>query len=163
MKRDIFSDTAYDFNEDRIVVAGLGVFLPGASNTEEFWEKLCSGEKQLSSIPASHFDNDAYAAFDKNSIYRLPKVKAGIVKDYQVNNLKYRMPPKMVKSIERGQLFGLEAASEALESCGLLEKEGAAARTGVILGTIAGRNYSTFIFTLAAILPTVPFIHSEWK
>ncbi len=142
MKRDIFSDTAYDFNEDRIVVAGLGVFLPGASNTEEFWEKLCSGEKQLSSIPASHFDNDAYAAFDKNSIYRLPKVKAGIVKDYQVNNLKYRMPPKMVKSIERGQLFGLEAASEALESCGLLEREGAAARTGVILGTIAGERQS---------------------
>ena len=142
MTRDIFSDTAYDFNEDRIVVAGLGVFLPGASNTQEFWEKLCSGEKQLSSIPASHFDNDAYAAFDKNSIYRLPKVKAGIVKDYQVNNLKYRMPPKMVKSIERGQLFGLEAASEALESCGLLEREGAAARTGVILGTIAGERQS---------------------
>jgi acyl transferase domain-containing protein/NAD(P)H-dependent flavin oxidoreductase YrpB (nitropropane dioxygenase family)/acyl carrier protein/NAD(P)-dependent dehydrogenase (short-subunit alcohol dehydrogenase family) len=142
MRRDIFSDTAYDFNEDRIVVAGLGVFLPGAGNTEEFWEKLSTGEKQLSSIPASHFDNDAYAAFDKNSIYRLPRVKAGIVKDYQVNNLKYRMPPTMVKSVERGQLFGLEAASEALASCGLLEQKEAAVRTGVILGTIAGERQS---------------------
>ena len=45
MKRNIFTDTAYDFNDDRIVVAGLGVFLPGARNTEEFWEKLVSGEK----------------------------------------------------------------------------------------------------------------------
>ncbi|MCP4723066.1 MAG: acyltransferase domain-containing protein, partial [Desulfobacteraceae bacterium] len=142
MKRDIFSDIDYDFNEDRIVVAGLGVFLPGAGNTEEFWEKLCTGEKQLSHIPKSHFDNDAYAAFDKNSNYRLPKVKAGIVKDYQFNNLKYRMPPNMVKSVERGQLFGLEAASEALESCNLLEHEGAPARTGVILGTIAGERQS---------------------
>ncbi|MBU0973189.1 MAG: acyltransferase domain-containing protein, partial [Proteobacteria bacterium] len=142
MKRDIFTDTSHDFNQDRIVVAGLGVFLPGAKNTGEFWEKLCTGKKQLSHIPKTHFDNDAYAAFDKNSHFRLPKVKAGIVKDYQFNNLKYRMPPMMVKSIERGQLFGLEAASEALASCSLLEQEGAAARTGVILGTIAGERQS---------------------
>jgi len=142
MARDIFTDISYDFNDDRIVVAGLGVFLPGARNTEEFWEKLCTGEKQLSPVPKEHFDNDAYAALDKKSFYRLPKIKAGIVKDYQFNNLKYRMPPNMVKSIERGQLFGLEAASEALESCGLLDQEGAAARTGVILGTIAGERQS---------------------
>ncbi|OQY51506.1 MAG: polyketide synthase, partial [Desulfobacteraceae bacterium 4572_89] len=142
MARDIFTDISYDFNDDRIVVAGLGVFLPGARNTQEFWEKLCSGEKQLSPLPEEHFDNDAYAALDKKSFYRLPRIKAGIVKDYQFNNLKYRMPPNMVKSIERGQLFGLEAASEALESCGLLDQEGAAARTGVILGTIAGERQS---------------------
>ncbi|MCP3940303.1 MAG: acyltransferase domain-containing protein [Desulfobacteraceae bacterium] len=142
MKRDIFSDLTYDFNEDRIVVAGLGVFLPGASNTEEFWEKLSTGEKQLSHIPKEHFDNDAYAAFDKNSHYRLPKIKAGVIKDYKFNSIKYRMPPKMVRSIERGQLFGLEAAGEALESCGLLEKKGASVRTGVILGTISGERQS---------------------
>jgi acyl transferase domain-containing protein/NAD(P)H-dependent flavin oxidoreductase YrpB (nitropropane dioxygenase family)/acyl carrier protein/NAD(P)-dependent dehydrogenase (short-subunit alcohol dehydrogenase family) len=142
MKRDIFSDTAYDFNDDRIVVAGLGVFLPGAGNADEFWEKLCSGEKQLSHIPKTNFDNDAYASFDKKSYYRLPKVKAGIVKDYQFNNLKYRMPPMMVKSIERGQLFGLEAANEALTSSGLLEHTDACARTGVILGTIGGERQS---------------------
>ena len=142
MKRDIFSDTSYDYNDDRIVVAGLGVFLPGVKNTEEFWEKLTSGEKQLSEIPQDRFDNDVYAAQDKNSTYYLPKVKAGLVKDYKFNNLKYRMPPKMVESIERGQIFGLEAANEALTSAGLLDMEGAAARTGVILGTIAGERQS---------------------
>jgi len=142
LNRDIFSDTAYDFNDDRIVVAGLGVFLPGAKNTDEFWEKLTTGEKQLSRIPADRFDNDLYAAQGKKSFYYLPKVKAGLVTDHKFNNLKYRMPPKMVESIERGQIFGLEAASEALASCGLLDVEGAAARTGVILGTIAGERQS---------------------
>ena len=140
--RDIFVDPSYDFNDDRIVVAGLGVFLPGAKNTEEFWEKLQSGKKQLSRIPAEHFNNDAYADLDKNSLYRLPKVKAGIVRDYKFNNLKYRMPPMMVKSIERGQIFGLEAANEALESSGLIDKLGTANRIGVILGTIAGERQS---------------------
>ena len=140
--RDIFMDPSYDFNDDRIVVAGLGVFLPGAKNTEEFWEKLESGEKQLSPMPAEHFNNDAYANLDKNSHYRLPKVKVGIVKDHKFNNLKYRMPPMMVKSIERGQIFGLEAASEALESSGLLEQLSAGNKVGVILGTISGERQS---------------------
>ncbi|MBT7261655.1 MAG: polyketide synthase, partial [Desulfobacula sp.] len=84
--RDIFVDPTYDFNDDRIVVAGLGVFLPGAKNTEEFWEKLESGEKQLSHIPDKHFDNDAYANLDKTSHYRLPKVNAGVVREVKFNN-----------------------------------------------------------------------------
>ncbi|MBU2630188.1 MAG: acyltransferase domain-containing protein, partial [Proteobacteria bacterium] len=142
VSRDIFTDSSYDFNDDRIVVAGLGVFLPGAKNTQEFWEKLESGKKQLSDIPADHFDNDAYANLDKMSFYRLPKVKVGVVKEYKFNNLKYRMPPMMVKSIERGQIFGLEAASEALESSGLLGQLSAANKVGVILGTIAGERQS---------------------
>ncbi|MEH0020268.1 MAG: beta-ketoacyl synthase N-terminal-like domain-containing protein [Desulfobacter sp.] len=142
MARDIFSDTAYDFNDDRIVVAGLGVFLPGAQNTEEFWEKLVSGEKQLSPVPEDRFDNAMYAAQGKDSFYYLPEVKAGLVKDFKFNNLKYRMPPKMVESIERGQIFGLEAASEALNTSGLMDVSGAGARTGVILGTIAGERQS---------------------
>ncbi|HSL60258.1 MAG TPA: beta-ketoacyl synthase N-terminal-like domain-containing protein, partial [Desulfotignum sp.] len=142
LARDIFTDTTYDFNDDRIVVAGLGVFLPGAQNTDAFWEKLCTGEKQLSHLGEEHFDNDAYAAFPRDSIYHLPKVQAGVVRNYQFNNLKYRMPPSMVKSIERAQIFGLEAADQALSSSGLLSVDGGPARTGVILGTIAGDRQS---------------------
>ncbi|MDT8380115.1 MAG: beta-ketoacyl synthase N-terminal-like domain-containing protein, partial [Desulfotignum sp.] len=142
LARNIFSDPSYDFNDDRIVVAGLGVFLPGARDTDTFWEKLCSGEKQLSHLGEDHFDNDVYAAFPKDSIYHLPKVKAGVVKDFKFNNLKYRMPPTMVKSIERAQIFGLEAADQALSSSGLLSVDGGPARTGVILGTIAGERQS---------------------
>ncbi|MCG8638802.1 MAG: acyltransferase domain-containing protein [Desulfobacterales bacterium] len=143
VKRTIFSDPDYDFNEDRVVVAGLGVFLPGAKNTEEFWDKLVSGEKQLSEIPLENFDNEAYAEMGKESFYHLPKIKAGVVKGYKFNNLKYRMPPKMVKSIERGQVFGLESAGEALETSGLLSRLGSGTnRVGVILGTIVGQRQS---------------------
>jgi len=142
MARDIFTDTSYDFNDDRIVVAGMGVFLPGARNTDEFWDKLVSGEKQLDRIPKERFDNKVYAAQGQTSFYYLPEVKAGIVKDLKFNNLKYRMPPKMVKNVERGQIFGLEAASEALESSGIMDLDGAAQRTGVILGTIGGERQS---------------------
>jgi len=142
VSRDIFRDISYDFNDDRIVVAGLGVFLPGAKNSDEFWEKLKSGEKQLSPIPLDRFDNQAYADFDEKSHYRIPRINAGVVKDYKFNNLKYRMPPMMVKSIERGQIFGLEAANEALENSGLINKINSGNKIGVILGTIAGERQS---------------------
>ncbi|MCK5686274.1 acyltransferase domain-containing protein, partial [bacterium] len=142
LPRDIFKDTSYDYNDDRIVVAGLGVFLPGAKNCNEFWEKLESGEKQLSRIPEERFDNSAYSGFDKTSHFRLPEIDAGIVKEHKFNNLKYRMPPMMVKSIERGQIFGLEAANEALETSGLLEQISTSNKIGVILGTISGERQS---------------------
>ncbi|MDM8536847.1 beta-ketoacyl synthase N-terminal-like domain-containing protein [Desulfobacterales bacterium HSG17] len=142
LPRNIFTDPSYDFNDDRIVIAGLGVFLPGAKNSEEFWEKLESGEKQLSHIPRNRFDNDIYAGFDKKSNYRIQKVNAGIVKDHKFNNLKYRMPPMMVKAIERGQIFGLEAATDALETSGLLAQIESGNKVGVILGTISGEHQS---------------------
>ncbi|MCP4672641.1 MAG: polyketide synthase, partial [Desulfobacula sp.] len=142
LPRDIFKDTSYDFNDDRIVVAGIGVFLPGAKNSQEFWQKLESGKKQLSHVPNERFDNDIYTGFDKESLYRLPKINAGVVKEYKFNHLKYRMPPMMVKSIERGQIFGLEAANEALENSGLLDQINSDNKIGVILGTIAGERQS---------------------
>ncbi len=166
LDRDIFTDTDYDFNEDRIVVAGLGVFLPGAKNSDEFWEKLESGRKQLSRIPEDRFDNDAYARFDKKSYYRLPKVKAGIVRDFKFNNLKYRMPPMMVKSIERGQIFGLEAADQALASSGFASRLEPGNKVGVILGTIAGERQSKNIIRvrkqfIANIIKDIPGIDRD--
>ncbi len=140
LPRQIFTDPAYDFNDDRIVFAGMGVVLPGAQNTDQFWETLVSGENQLSEIPEDRFSNRAYAKEGKDSFYRLPLVKAGIVKDFNFNNLKYKMPPAVVRSIERGQLFGLEAADEAIASSGLSQHLGKGNRTGVILGTISGER-----------------------
>ncbi len=138
--RDIFTDPAYDFNDDRIVIAGLGVRLPGAPDTGQFWETLKSEEKQLSSIPESAFDNAAYAELDKTSNYRLPMIQAGVIKDFKFNNIKYRMPPTTVRSLERGQLLGLDAADEAITSCGLTPLLTPGNKTGVILGTIAGER-----------------------
>ncbi len=140
LARDLFTDPAYDFNDDRIVIAGLGVRLPGAPNTAQFWEILKSGEKQLSAIPESAFDNAAYAELDKKSNYHLPMIQAGIIKDFKFNNIKYRMPPTTVRSLERGQLLGLDAADEAITSCGLDKFLSPGNKTGVILGTIAGER-----------------------
>ncbi len=152
VERAIFKDTDYDFNDDRIVMAGVGVCLPGAGNCEAFWERLESGEKQLSPIPEDRFSNDAYASFDKESIYYLPRVKAGVITDFKFNNAKYRTPPKVVRSLERGQLFGLDAADEAIARSNLGPLLGQGNRTGVILGTIPGERQNKNILRVRKLL-----------
>ncbi len=140
LKRDIFSNTEYDFNDDRIVVAGLGILLGEANNKEEFWKQLQSGSTVLSPIPDRIFNNKAYSEEEKGSFYWLPKVKAGIARDFKFNNLKYKMPPTVVKSVERGQLFGLMVADEAVNTSGLAKCLEKGNKAGVILGTIAGER-----------------------
>ncbi|MBF0233378.1 MAG: nitronate monooxygenase, partial [Desulfamplus sp.] len=138
LQRNIFKNPDYDFNDDRIVVAGMGLCLPGGQDINQFWNTLQSGEKQLSDIPHQRFDNSVYAEFDKKSNYYLPMVKAGVIKDFKFNNIKYRMPPSIVRSLERGQLLGLDAADEAITTSGLLKitQSRESNRIGVILGTI---------------------------
>ncbi|MCD4741812.1 MAG: nitronate monooxygenase, partial [Desulfobacteraceae bacterium] len=142
IKRDIFTNTEYDFNDDRIVVAGLGTLLGDADNKHEFWEQLQSGETVLSPIPERVFNNKAYFEEDKKSFYWLPEVKAGIARDFKFDNIKYKMPPTVVRSVERGQLFGLTAADEAVNTSGLAKCLEKGNRAGVILGTIAGERQS---------------------
>ncbi|MCF8044651.1 MAG: acyltransferase domain-containing protein, partial [Desulfarculaceae bacterium] len=140
--REIFRNTEYDFNDDRIVIAGMGTVVPGADNTKAFARLVESGEKQLSEIPEDRFCNEIYAREKKDSFYHLPMVKAGVVKDFKFDNLKYKMPPKMARSVERGQLFGLKAADEAVNESGLSKYLEPGNKTGVILGTIAGERQS---------------------
>jgi malonyl CoA-acyl carrier protein transacylase len=142
INRDIFSDTEYDFNDDRIVVAGLGTILGDANNKEEFWEQLQSGKTALSPVPEKVFSNKAYSDEDKGSFYWLPEVKAGIARDFEFNNIKYKMPPTVVRSVERGQLFGLMTADEAVNTSGLEKCLTRGNKAGVILGTIAGERQS---------------------
>ena len=142
VKRDIFTDPEYDFNDDRIVVAGLGTILGDAGNKDEFWEQLESGNTPLSPVPERVFKNSAYSEEEKSSFYWLPEVKAGIARDFKFNNIKYKMPPTVVRSVERGQLFGLMTADEAVNTSGLSKCLTKGNRAGVILGTIAGERQS---------------------
>ncbi|MBF0573496.1 MAG: acyltransferase domain-containing protein, partial [Desulfamplus sp.] len=143
LSRKIFVNPDYDFNDDRIVIAGMGVCLPGGRGVNQFWKNLQSGEKQLSNIPEDRFDNKAYAEFDKKSHFHLPIVKAGVIQDFKFNNIKYRMPPSIVRSLERGQLLGLDAADEAINSSGLAKFiQTQSNKIGVILGTIQGERQS---------------------
>lgn len=139
-ERNVFPDPEWDPNDDRIVVTGLGAVLPGANDVEAFWEKLLKGESAISDNPDLRFNMEAYSN-DKDKDYRLPRVKAGVVKDFKFDNVKYRIPPMSAASVDRAQLFGLTAADQAITSSGLTQVLDPGNRVSVILGTISGTHY----------------------
>ncbi len=138
LPRTIFADPAYDFNDDRIVVAGMGVVLPGAQDTGRFWERLVSGKPALGRIPAERFHNGAYAAEEEASGYRIPAVQAGMVDGWEFDCKQFRIPPLTARHLDRAQLFSLDAAAQAIEQAGLSAQLVEGNKTAVILGTIPG-------------------------
>ncbi|MCP4690915.1 MAG: polyketide synthase, partial [Desulfobacterales bacterium] len=138
LPRKIFADPDHDFNGDRIVAVGLGVVLPGAGSADAFWGALAQGGGGLSAMPGSRFHNEYYAMEAEDSHYHLPMVKAGVVENFTFNNAKYRIPPLAARSVDRAQLFALDAASQAVDQAGLLPRLTPGNKTAVILGTIPG-------------------------
>jgi malonyl CoA-acyl carrier protein transacylase/acyl carrier protein len=154
--RKIFQDPTYDFNGDRLVVAGIGAIVPGARNSEELWKLIESGESKLTDLPDTRFHMEAYA--DDNGDYYFPKAKAGMLENYKFNNIKYRIPPSSASHIDKSQLLALDATGVLLEESGLKEKLEFGNRIGVIFGTTSGEMNSENI-----IRTRIPYIEKSVK
>jgi len=113
LKNKIFPYPGYDFNNDRIVVAGMGCVLPDAPDTESFFNNLITGKKSLYPLPDKKLHNKYYEKEEEK--YKLPLLKAGIIKDYNFNIKSCRIPPNSLKHIDKYQLYALDAAAQALE------------------------------------------------
>ena len=140
LRRRVFADLDYDFNDDRIVFAGMGVVLPESPDVDTFWKNLTQGRSVLSAIPDDRFNNSAYASEPEDSNYYIPQVKAGVVNDYRFNNVKFRIPPATARSLDRAQLFALDAAQQAIDASALTSQLTHGNRVGVILGTLPGER-----------------------
>ena len=146
LSRGIFTDLDHDPNDDRIVFSGMGVVLPKAKNKEAFWDTMVSGQKAYQPMPSDRMANACYAEEDENSGFHLPMMKNGIVDDFILDPKTFKIPPSAIKYIDRAQLFGLDAAGQALEQARMNDKLTAGNRIGVILGTISGtRNVESII------------------
>ena len=73
-------------------------------------------------------------------MFHIPDVSAGVVTDFSFDNRRYRIPPAAARSIDRAQMFALEAAGQALEQAGLASDLDFGNRTAVIFGTISGEK-----------------------
>ncbi len=141
LPRSIFADPAFDPDDRRIVVAGVGTVLPGATDAEGFWNRLCEGKPRLAPMPAERFDNRAYAAEPAGSAAHIPMIQAGIVDDYRFDHARFRIPPAAARFIDRAQQFALDAAGQAIAASGLEARLETGNRVAVILGTLAGEKH----------------------
>nr|WP_319493995.1 polyketide synthase [uncultured Desulfobacter sp.] len=161
LARKIFADLDHDPNDDRIVFAGMGVVLPKAGNKEAFWDAMVAGKKAYQPMPADRLANECYAEEDENSGFRLPMMQNGIVDNFMLDPKIFKIPPSAMTYMDRAQLFGLDAAGQAIEQSGLKDKLTPGNKIGVILGTISGtRNVESVIRTriplLQRMIRTIP-------
>jgi len=110
LTRTIFDDPDYDFNNDRIVITGIGTVLPGAHDRDSVWSALESGKSLISEKGSARFHNESFAK-DTDPLYNIPMVRMGVAKDYVINGLKYKISPMVQKVVDRSQFFALDAAA----------------------------------------------------
>ena len=134
LTRTIFDDPSWDFNDDRIVVAGIGSIMPGVNSKDELWNTLETGKVIIGEKGNARFHNES---FDKETdpLYHLPMMRMGIAKDYKFNGIKYKIPPMAQKVIDRAQLFSLDAAGQVIEDAGLKDIMTNGNKVSVIFGT----------------------------
>jgi malonyl CoA-acyl carrier protein transacylase len=153
LSRRIFTDLDHDPNDDRIVFSGIGVVLPKAGNKDAFWDAMVSGQKAYHPMPAERLANACYAEEDEKSGFHLPMMNNGIVDDFMLDPKTFKIPPSAMTYMDRAQLFGLDAAGQALEQAGIKDKLTSGNKIGAILGTISGtRNVESIIRTRIPLL-----------
>ena len=145
IKRNIFSNPEFDFNDNRVVIVGTGCLLPDAFDTETYWINLQSGKKSFYDIPENRMHNEFYSKIEEKE-FNIPKIKAGVIKDFKFNSMKYKMPPATIKLIDKHQLYAVEAASQAIEQSGLKPILINGNKVGVVMGnTMSGENFYEII------------------
>lgn len=113
-------------NRRRVVVTGLGCISPLGHDAEETWKNIVAGKSGVTTI----------TAFDPS---HLPVRFAGSVKNYDTSRY---IDKKDLKKMDVFIQYGLCAASQAFEDCGIVVTEENASRIGVAIGSgIGGLPY----------------------
>ena len=106
----------------RVVITGLGMVSPLANDVENTWKRLLEGESGINTI--EWFDTEKY-----------PTKFCGEIKDFDVAEF---MNPKEAKRCDVFIQYGLAAAEQAFQDCGIEVSDENAPRIGVVIGSGIG-------------------------
>ncbi|HET6707944.1 beta-ketoacyl synthase N-terminal-like domain-containing protein [Amycolatopsis sp.] len=106
-----------------VAIVGMGVFLPGASTVDQYWQNLIDGTDAVTEAPAHHRDPE------------LPRRRGGFTPDtLDFDPVAHGVPPTSLDGIEPDQLTALAVAVAAVGDAGGLGRLGDPERIGVVLG-----------------------------
>lgn len=111
-----------------VAITGMGVVTPLGSDVASLWEALCAGRSGIGAITA--FDASPY-----------PVRIAGEVQGYTPHA---NLAPDRAAHIERGALFAMDAALQALGDSGLEMTPEKARRIGVVMGSARPGDHSAW-------------------
>ncbi|RAL23895.1 hypothetical protein DL240_07030 [Lujinxingia litoralis] len=124
--------------ERAVAIIGIGAKMPGALSAMKFWENILFGVSAIKEVPADRWDPALYFDEDPGVPDKTYSKIGGWVEGFEFDRRRYRMPPKVVASVDPTQLLCLEAVHDALEDAGYLERTFDRDRCAVILGNALG-------------------------
>ncbi|MGW5706698.1 beta-ketoacyl synthase N-terminal-like domain-containing protein [Amycolatopsis japonica] len=121
-------------NQEPVAIVGMGVFLPGSSTVDEYWQNIVSGTDAITEIPPHRWDPSFHDG-DGRTPDRTYGRRGGFVADsLDFDATALGIAPSTVAGMEPDQLVALAVAAAAVEDAGGLRRLGDLERVGVILG-----------------------------
>ncbi|OXM53079.1 polyketide synthase, partial [Amycolatopsis alba DSM 44262] len=121
-------------NQEAVAIVGMGVFLPGASTVDEYWQNIVSGTDAITEIPPHRWDPSFHDG-DGRTPDRTYGRRGGFVSDsLDFDATALGIAPSSVDGMEPDQLVALAVAASAVDDAGGLRRLGDLERVGVILG-----------------------------
>ncbi|MGW1836526.1 type I polyketide synthase [Streptomyces sp. NPDC002067] len=118
-----------------IAVIGLGCRFPGASNADEFWERLIGNADSVTAIPGDRYDAAAYHAPEPATPGKSVSAKGGFIDDpFAFDPGFFGVSPAEARAIDPQHRVLLQVVWEALEDAGIRPSVLAGSRTGVFVG-----------------------------
>ncbi|QDV85599.1 aminotransferase class I/II-fold pyridoxal phosphate-dependent enzyme [Planctomycetes bacterium TBK1r] len=126
---------------DAIAVIGRGTVLPGALNVGAFAKLLVSGDDPKGPIPQHRLDPEIYLDPSQPRHWHCLNNLAGVVRGFQYDWRKHKIPPKQIAHANPLQFMILDAVDQAFSEAGL-DRE-VTDRIGVVVGSPFGGEFAT--------------------
>ena len=106
--------------QEPIAVVGLGCVVPGAFDISRFWTHLVEGVDAVAPVPTERWSPERY--FDPNAGTQGPVKSyarlAGAIQGFHFDPLDFRIPPRVLRTLDPSQQLALAASRQAVEGAG---------------------------------------------
>ena len=128
-------------SKTRIAVIGVGCVFPGALNWNEFQQLVHdSSETAIRELP-----DDRWIVHGRNknvTSVPLKSLRGGFVEGFEYDWRRHKVPPKQIASANPLQFMILDAVTQALDHSGIELTPEMRSKTGVVVGTVFGGDFS---------------------
>ncbi len=104
--------------KEPIAIVGVGAVLPDAPDVSAFWRNLQSGHCAIDEVPNDRWDPELLWSADRKAPDLAYSKIGAFVRNFEFDRKAFRIPPKVVKSLDRAQQMALEAGRQALDDAG---------------------------------------------
>ncbi len=121
-----------------VAIIGMSAILPGAKNTEQFWENLIAGKNVIQEIPPERWDWQSCYGDPFTEQGKTKAKQGGFIQDIShFDAAFFNISPREAELMDPQQRLFLQVVWQAIEDSGYSTASYAAGSTGVFVGVVS--------------------------